>query len=85
VCAHPIPGKLSDAILLDPALLAEELSTRLLAVKGIGPWSANMYQMFSLQIPDVFPVGDLGIRTGVAKAFGLKGSGKNGAWAHDFP
>jgi DNA-3-methyladenine glycosylase II len=76
---HYATGKLSDGALLDPTLSTDELAAKLLAVKGIGPWSANMYQLFSLHMPDVFPIGDLGVRNGMAIAFGLRGSGKNGA------
>jgi DNA-3-methyladenine glycosylase II len=42
------------------------------AVKGLGRWSAEMYLMFRLNRPDVFPVGDLGIVKGVQKLFGMK-------------
>ena len=35
--------------------------------------------MFSLHRPDCFPTGDLGVRNGLARAFGVRGSGKNGA------
>ena len=38
-----------------------------------------MYGMFGLQLPDLFPTGDLGVRNGIARAFALRGSGKNGA------
>lgn len=78
LAAHYEKGSLSDSILLDPELSEADLSSKLLAVKGIGPWSAHMYQMFSLHLPDVFPTGDLGVRNGMAKAFGLRGSAKSG-------
>ena len=81
ICAlaeHFQQGKLSDRLLLDPAQTPEQVAALLTAVKGIGPWSANMFQMFSLQHPDVLPLGDLGVRKGAAKAFGLRGSGKAG-------
>jgi len=42
------------------------------AVKGLGRWSAEMFLMFRLNRPDVFPVGDLGIVKGVQKLFGMK-------------
>ena len=71
LAAHYSRGDLSDAILLDPSLSTDDLSAKLLAVKGVGPWSANMYQMFSLHLPDVFPTGDLGVRNGIAAAFKL--------------
>lgn len=37
----------------------------LLPVRGIGPWSVDMFLMFGLCRPDVWPVGDLGVRTGL--------------------
>ena len=42
------------------------------AVKGLGRWSAEMFLMFRLNRPDIFPVGDLGIVKGVQKLFALK-------------
>ena len=47
------------------------LRAQLVAIKGIGNWSVDMFLMFGLARPDVLPVGDLGLRTGVMKAFGL--------------
>ena len=79
LAAHYERGDLSDAVLLDPSLSAAELYAKLTAVKGIGPWSAHMYQMFGLLQPDIFPTGDLGVRNGIKEAFGLRGAGKNGA------
>jgi DNA-3-methyladenine glycosylase II len=49
----------------------EEVAARLRAVKGLGQWSADMFLMFHLRRPDVLPVGDLGIRRAVEKAYGL--------------
>jgi DNA-3-methyladenine glycosylase II len=37
---------------------------RISAIKGFGVWSAQMYLIFSLGRPDVWPVGDLGVRKG---------------------
>jgi DNA-3-methyladenine glycosylase II len=51
----------------------------LLQIKGIGPWSCDMFLMFYLEQPNVFPVGDLGVRKGMAKYFDLRGKGKGGA------
>jgi 3-methyladenine DNA glycosylase/8-oxoguanine DNA glycosylase len=42
----------------------DEIMTRLTQVRGIGPWSAEMFLMFRLGRPDVLPVGDLAIRKG---------------------
>jgi DNA-3-methyladenine glycosylase II len=50
----------------------DELAAMLLAVKGIGPWSVDMFMMFGLCRPDVLPVGDLGIRKGMRLHFGLR-------------
>jgi len=45
---------------LDDAEVAAELT----AVPGIGPWTTHVYLIFSLARPDVWPVGDLGVRRG---------------------
>lgn len=50
----------------------EEVISHLTQVKGIGRWTAEMFLIFSLGRQDVFPVGDLGLRKGVQKAFSLK-------------
>ena len=50
----------------------EDVIVAITAVKGLGRWSAEMYLMFRLNRPDVFPVGDLGIVKGVQKLFGMK-------------
>jgi DNA-3-methyladenine glycosylase II len=49
----------------------EEIVGELVAVKGIGEWSAHMFLMFQLERPDVLAVGDLGIRRAVQRAYGL--------------
>jgi DNA-3-methyladenine glycosylase II len=49
----------------------EEVTAELVAVKGLGPWSADMFLMFHLQRPDVLPVGDLGIRRAMMIRYGL--------------
>ncbi len=48
------------------------VKSELLAVKGIGPWTADMFLMFSLGRPDIFPVEDLGIKNGFEKVTGNK-------------
>jgi DNA-3-methyladenine glycosylase II len=61
---------------LVPARLAiatdAEIAAMLLPVRGIGPWSVDMFLMFALARPDVLPVGDLGIRKGMQRHFGLR-------------
>ncbi|MBM4423848.1 MAG: DNA-3-methyladenine glycosylase 2 family protein [Chloroflexi bacterium] len=49
-----------------------EISEHLIQVKGIGQWTADMFLMFALNRPDVLPVGDLGIRNGFRKLYGLR-------------
>ncbi len=49
----------------------EEIIEALDDVKGIGRWTAEMFLIFVLNRPDVFPVDDLGLRKGVQRAFGL--------------
>ena len=50
----------------------EEIIAQLVAVRGIGVWTAQMFLMFHLGRPDVLPVLDLGIRKGFAKVTGMK-------------
>jgi DNA-3-methyladenine glycosylase II len=49
----------------------EEIVAELTAVHGIGTWSAQMFLMFQLERPDVLPVGDLGIRRAIERAYDL--------------
>ena len=44
----------------------KEVSAQLIQVKGIGQWTADMFLMFTLNREDVFPLGDLGVKKGVA-------------------
>jgi DNA-3-methyladenine glycosylase II len=55
------------------ALPDEEVIAELVAVKGVGLWSAQMFLMFHLERPDVLAVGDLGIRRAMERAYGLPG------------
>lgn len=50
----------------------EEIVVAITAVKGFGRWSAEMFLIFCLHRPDVFPVGDLGIVKGVQQLTGMK-------------
>ncbi len=60
VALHRI-GRLSD----------DEVVDHLTVVRGIGPWTAQMFLMSSLGRLDVWPVGDFGVRAGYARAWGL--------------
>ncbi len=46
------------------AMSDAEVSIELIKVKGIGQWTADMFLMFTLNRPDVFPLNDLGIQKG---------------------
>jgi DNA-3-methyladenine glycosylase II len=49
----------------------DEIIARLITVRGIGRWTAEMYLMFELRRLDVWPVDDLGVRQGYALAWSL--------------
>lgn len=61
-------------ILLDrfDTLSNQEIISELVAVKGIGEWTAHMFLIFCMGRLDVLPVGDLGIRNGIRKLYGLE-------------
>jgi DNA-3-methyladenine glycosylase II len=49
----------------------EEMTARLSSVRGIGPWTADMFLMFQLRRLDVWPTGDLGVRRGYGLAWNV--------------
>ena len=49
----------------------KEVIECLTTIKGVGPWTAEMFLMFTLNRPDVFPVTDLGIQKGFQLFFQL--------------
>ncbi|HUZ27954.1 MAG TPA: DNA-3-methyladenine glycosylase [Solirubrobacteraceae bacterium] len=53
------------------ALPDDQVIAELVAVKGLGVWTAHMFLMFHLQRPDILPVGDLGIRRAMMLRYGL--------------
>ena len=67
--AHVLDGRLDLRHLSrqTDAQIVEEL----IAVRGIGEWTAHMFLMFSLCRLDVLPTGDLGVRKGVQVTYGL--------------
>jgi DNA-3-methyladenine glycosylase II len=64
---------LDGTVVLSPRGLSREsddqIVTRLSAVRGIGPWTAEMFLLFQLRRLDVWPVGDLGVRRGYGLAW----------------
>jgi DNA-3-methyladenine glycosylase II len=53
------------------SLTAEEAHRALVAVKGIGPWSADVFLLFCLGHPDAWPAGDVALQEAAKLALGL--------------
>jgi len=66
---HILDGSLQLDRLHD--LSDEQVTAELVAVNGIGPWSAQLFLMIHLRRPDVLASGDLGIRRAVMIRYGL--------------
>ncbi|CAD7695726.1 unnamed protein product [Ostreobium quekettii] len=49
----------------------EELREALTKIKGVGPWTVDMFSMFYLGRPDILPVGDLAVRKGLKVLYNL--------------
>jgi DNA-3-methyladenine glycosylase II len=64
---------LDGTVVLTPRSLSrqpdEEVIARLSTVRGIGPWTAQMFLIFRLRRLDVWPVGDFGVRHGYGLAW----------------
>jgi DNA-3-methyladenine glycosylase II len=73
---HTLEGNLDFAKL--PDLTDAEVIERLTAVKGVGIWTAQMFLIFSLKRPNVLPVGDLGIKSAIKKAYKKRYKTKDG-------
>ena len=50
----------------------EMIITELTQIKGIGRWTAEMFLIFNLCRPDIFPADDLGLIKGICKSYNLK-------------
>ncbi len=70
LCAAVSEGRLDFAALPDLDLAAARET--LVAIKGIGPWTADVYFLFCLGHPHVWPAGDLALQEGVRLALGLR-------------
>ncbi len=69
LCAAVIEGRLDPAVL--GGLSDDEVVGQITALKGFGRWSAEMFLLFSLGRPDVWPADDLAIQAGVQRLKGL--------------
>lgn len=54
-----------------PSLSDEEVVKQLVALKGVGRWTAEMLLIFSLGREDIFSMGDLGLRSAVEKLYNI--------------
>ncbi len=50
----------------------EEAHATLLRIKGVGPWTANIYLLMALKRPDIWPDGDIALATAVGRVRGMK-------------
>lgn len=50
----------------------EEIKEMLLSIKGVGPWTTEMFLMFSIGREDIFSPKDLGLQKGIQKIYNLK-------------
>ena len=76
-------GELSAQLLADAPY--DEVLERLIAVRGLGRWSVEMFACFGLKRLDVFSVGDLGVQRGMAAFVGrdvAKLKNKGGKWKY---
>jgi DNA-3-methyladenine glycosylase II len=69
-----LAGKVLDGtVVVSPRALSRQsddhVTARLSTVRGIGPWSAQMFLIFQLRRLDVWPVGDYGVRRGYGLAW----------------
>ena len=67
---HVVDGRLplDDLDTMDDGAIIDAL----VAVRGIGPWTAQMFLMFRLGRPDVLPVLDLGVRKGAQRIYRMR-------------
>jgi DNA-3-methyladenine glycosylase II len=70
LAAHVLSGELELDRLGE--LSDEEVVAEIVAVRGLGQWTAEMFLLFHLERPDVLSGGDLGIRKAVQVEYGLE-------------
>lgn len=78
-------GELSAQMLVEAT--DEEVLEKLIAVRGLGRWSVEMFACFSLKRTDIFSTGDLGVQRGMATYMGkdvkkIKASANKGKWKY---
>lgn len=73
---HGIHSASLDLTKLD-TMSDNQVVDRLTTLKGIGRWSAEMFLIFALARPDVFSIGDLGLRIAVEKLYSIDQNDRN--------
>jgi len=68
---HALDGTLPSRAEME-ALSDEEITLRLVHIRGIGRWSVQMLLMFYLGRPNVLPLADLGVQKGFALTYGMR-------------
>jgi DNA-3-methyladenine glycosylase II len=51
----------------------EDAHAALIGIKGVGPWTANIYLLMALKRPDIWPTGDIALATAVGKLRKMSG------------
>lgn len=69
--ARAIQGGEIDLDALDH-LADDDAKTALVALPGVGPWTAEMFLMFVLQRPDVLAPGDVGVQNGIGRILAME-------------
>jgi DNA-3-methyladenine glycosylase II len=76
LAVHDLAGKSFDGSLAPMGRIARmsdsQVIENLVQVRGIGPWTAQMFLIFNLGRPDVMPAADLGVQKGVQAVYRLK-------------
>jgi DNA-3-methyladenine glycosylase II len=67
-----IDGSIDLDLLAD--LPDDEAASRLIAIRGIGPWTAACYLLFALRRPDVWPPGDRALEVSIGRVYSLPGA-----------
>jgi DNA-3-methyladenine glycosylase II len=82
MAAKVISGELDFAKLAEKA--ETEIRAELLAIKGVGHWTIDVYLMFCLQSPDIIPFGDIAIRNAIKELYGVETLEEMAALAEDW-
>lgn len=61
-----------------------KIREKLLAIKGVGNWTIDVYLMFCLQSPDIIPLGDIAIRNAIKELYGAETIEEMEALARDW-